>query len=73
MAASRFGAPPVFGVPPLFCILFRFGRVPRGVYCGRLATEKRERGEIGMRGGTLNLVIAILVIILLVILILRFV
>ncbi len=37
-----------------------------------MATE-RERGEIGMRGGTLNLVIAILVIILLVILILQFI
>jgi hypothetical protein len=37
-----------------------------------MVTE-RERGELGMRGGTLNLVIAILVIILLVILILRFI
>jgi hypothetical protein len=37
-----------------------------------MVTE-RERGENGMRGGTLNLVIAILVIILLVILILQFV
>ena len=35
--------------------------------------SNRERGEIGMRGGTLNIVIAILVIILLVILILQFV
>ena len=34
---------------------------------------KRERGEIGMRGGTLNIIIAVLVIILLVILILQFV
>jgi len=37
-----------------------------------MATE-RERGEIGMRGGTLNLVIAVLVIILLVYLIIQFV
>jgi hypothetical protein len=35
--------------------------------------NERERGEIGMRGGALNIVIAILVIVLLVILILQFV
>jgi hypothetical protein len=43
------------------------------VYIAASMVTERERGENGMRGGTLNLVIAILVIILLVILILQFV
>jgi hypothetical protein len=57
---------------PLFRNLFCFAGVPEGIYCGQKVAT-RERGEIGVRGGTLNLVIAILVIILLVILILQFV
>jgi hypothetical protein len=57
---------------PLLRNPFSFAGVEKGIYCGQ--ERRTNESEVsGMRGGTLNLVIAVLVIILIVILILQFV
>ncbi len=58
---------------PLLRNPFSFAGVEKGILLRPRAANENESEVSGMRGGTLNLVIAVLVIILIVILILQFV